>query len=223
MKKNITIFARLLPVILVIAVGTTACSRKNRFGSVLPGRTSDVTDGGIAGRGTPGGNRNIDNVPPIGGNNGLNPGGIGVNPIPVVPEGGLGTDSGKRTEFDGMDRHPETFETQTVYFDLDKWNIRPSEIEKIKTVATHLKANASHKLEVEGHCDERGTEEYNRSLGEKRAQSIREFLAREGVSPDNVRTVSYGEDKPADPSHNEGAWSKNRRGVFILLTPPKTL
>lgn len=72
---------------------------------------------------------------------------------------------------------------------------------------------------MDGHCDERGTEEYNRSLGERRAQGIREFLAREGVDASRVRTISFGEDKPVETGHNEAAWSKNRRGEFILLTP----
>lgn len=224
MKNKITIFTRLLPVLLILVIGTSGCNRKPRYGSVLPGRAAGVTDDSITGRGSnpPGGRTGLTDVPPIV-NNGFNPT-AGTNPAPIpVPETGFNTDSQSRADFDSMEKHPEKFETQTVYFDFDKWNVRASEIEKIKTVAAHLKANASHKLDVEGHCDERGTEEYNRSLGEKRAQSIREFLAREGVSPDRVRTISYGEDKPADPGHNEGAWSKNRRGVFILLTPPKTL
>lgn len=223
MKNKITIFTRLLPVLLILVIGTSGCNRKPRYGSVLPGRAAGVTDDSIAGRGSnPGGRNGIDNVPPIN-NSGFNPG-AGLNPTPIpVTDGGLSNDSQSRADFDSMEKHPEKFETQTVYFEFDKWNVRASEIEKVKTVAAHLKANASHKLDVEGHCDERGTEEYNRALGEKRAQSIREFLAREGVSPDRVRTISYGEDKPADPAHNEGAWTKNRRGVFILLTPPKTL
>ncbi len=222
MKNKITFFTRLLPVLLILVIGTSGCNRKPRYGSVLPGRAAGVTDDSIAGRGNnPGGRTGIDNVPPITG--GFNPG-AGTNPTPIaVPESGFSTDSQSRADFDSMEKHPEKFETQTVYFEFDKWSVRASEIEKIKTVAAHLKANASHKLDVEGHCDERGTEEYNRSLGEKRAQSIREFLAREGVSPDRVRTISFGEDKPADIAHNEGAWTKNRRGVFILLTPPKTL
>jgi hypothetical protein len=85
--------------------------------------------------------------------------------------------------------------------------------------ASALAASASDKLLIEGHCDERGTEEYNRSLGERRALALREALAKAGVSPDRVRTLSYGKDKPADPGHDESAWSKNRRGEFILLHP----
>ena len=76
-------------------------------------------------------------------------------------------------------------------------------------------------VQVEGHCDERGTEEYNRALGERRALAAREALIGLGIASDRVDTISYGEDKPAVPGHNESAWSKNRRGAFVLLTPPQ--
>ena len=75
-------------------------------------------------------------------------------------------------------------------------------------------------LLIEGHCDERGTEEYNRALGERRALSVREFLVTLGVAPDRVETVSFGEDRPADPGHSSAAWDKNRRGEIVLLSPP---
>ena len=74
-------------------------------------------------------------------------------------------------------------------------------------------------LLIEGHCDERGTEEYNRSLGECRALALRELLVAAGISPDRVHTVSFGKDKPADTGHSESAWGKNRRGEFILVLP----
>ena len=81
--------------------------------------------------------------------------------------------------------------------------------------------NTADAVRVEGNCDERGTEEYNRALGERRALALREELVRLGVDPSRVDTVSYGEDKPVDPGHDESAWRKNRRGDFILLSPPK--
>ena len=75
------------------------------------------------------------------------------------------------------------------------------------------------RFNVEGHCDERGTEEYNRSLGERRALALRELLVAAGVSADRVHTLSFGKDKPVETGHNEAAWSKNRRGEFILVLP----
>ena len=71
-----------------------------------------------------------------------------------------------------------------------------------------MKSDANAKLLIEGNCDDRGTEEYNRSLGERRALAAREALAKLGVSPDRIRTISYGKDKPADPGHDEAAWAK---------------
>ena len=73
---------------------------------------------------------------------------------------------------------------------------------------------------VEGNCDERGTEEYNRSLGERRALAGREYLIKLGIDADRVDTITYGEDRPADPGHNEAAWAKNRRDDFVVLTAP---
>jgi peptidoglycan-associated lipoprotein len=86
-------------------------------------------------------------------------------------------------------------------------------------VANYFKQHSAEKLQIEGHCDERGTEEYNRALGERRALAIREYLVNLGVAADRVYTLSWGEDKPADTGHDEAAWGKNRRGEFILLKP----
>ena len=215
MKKNISNFYRFAPVLLLIVLISSGCNRQSKLGSVLGARNTPVTDDGAGSR--PGG-RNIDNVPPIGNGGGINPG--NTTPIAVPPDGLANSDDpAKRDEWDRLKEDRSKFETQTVYFDLDRYNIKPTEVEKIRTVATHLKSNAAHRVTVEGHCDERGTEEYNRALGERRAQAIREFLAREGVTPERVRTLSFGEDRPAETGHSEAAWSKNRRGAFILMTP----
>ena len=104
-----------------------------------------------------------------------------------------------------------------VYFDYDSAKVRPNEVSKIETVAAQLKSGTS-KLVVEGHCDERGTAEYNRALGERRAQAVREELVRIGVSADRISTVSYGKDRPADMGHDEAAWAKNRRCEFIIVS-----
>ena len=121
----------------------------------------------------------------------------------------------------GWNEDREMLKTDTVYFDFDSSTIKSSEKSKIETVAAYLKQNGSAAVKVEGNCDERGTEEYNRALGERRALAIREYLINSGITPTTVDTVSYGEDKPADPGHNEAAWKKNRRGDFVLLTAPK--
>jgi len=107
----------------------------------------------------------------------------------------------------------------TVYFDLDSATIKKTEDKKLEDVAAFLKTHPAAALKVEGNCDERGTEKYNLSLGEKRAGSVREYLANLGVDARQVVTVTYGKAKPAVEGHNEAAWSKNRRGDFVVLTP----
>jgi len=121
----------------------------------------------------------------------------------------------------GWKEDADTFKGSTVHFDFDSSSIKKGEKSKVSSVADFLKSNASAAVRAEGHCDERGTEEYNRSLGERRALALREELIRDGVTPERVDTISYGEDRPIDPGHNEAAWKQNRRGEFILLTPPK--
>lgn len=103
-----------------------------------------------------------------------------------------------------------------VYFDYDSARIRPSEGPKLQTVAAYLKSNPG-KLVVEGHCDERGTAEFNRALGERRALAAREELVKEGADGSRITTISYGSDRPADVGHDEGAWSKNRRCEFVVV------
>jgi len=112
------------------------------------------------------------------------------------------------------------FKGDTVYFDYDKATVKPGEISKIERVASGIKGMPGKALRIEGHCDERGTEEYNRSLGERRALAVRELLMHSGVDANLIDTISFGEDRPADPGHDQAAWAKNRRGEFILIEPP---
>jgi peptidoglycan-associated lipoprotein len=118
-----------------------------------------------------------------------------------------------------MVRDPAALAANTIHFAFDSAAIKDSESANISAVASALSANAGDKLLIEGNCDERGTEEYNRALGERRALAAREALAKAGVSPDRIRTISYGKDKPVDPGHDESAWKANRRDDFILLHP----
>ncbi len=115
----------------------------------------------------------------------------------------------------------EIFKAYTVHFAYDSSALRSAEKAKVASVADHLKANARDAVRVDGHCDERGTEEYNRSLGERRALAVREELIRLGIDSSRIDTKSFGEDQPANPGHDEAAWSENRRGEFILLSAPQ--
>lgn len=107
----------------------------------------------------------------------------------------------------------------TIHFAFDSAVIRDSETPNLQQVAAALQANASANVMIEGNCDERGTEEYNRSLGERRAEAAREALVGMGIDANRVHTISYGKDKPVDPGHDEAAWAQNRRDDFVLLTP----
>ena len=103
-----------------------------------------------------------------------------------------------------------------VYFAFDASQLAPSELAKIEAVAQHLQAKPNRVVIVEGNCDERGANEYNLSLGELRAISIRDYLVTLGIDAQRIQTKSYGEEKPAVAGHDESAWSKNRRGEFAV-------
>ena len=103
-----------------------------------------------------------------------------------------------------------------VYFGFDASQLAPSELAKIEAVAQHLKAKPDRVVIIEGNCDERGSHEYNRSLGVLRASAIRNYLAELEIDGQRIQTKSYGEEKPAVSGHNESAWSKNRRGEFAV-------
>ena len=102
-----------------------------------------------------------------------------------------------------------------VYFDLDKYDIRSDFAQMLDAHANFLRSNPSYKVTVEGHADERGTPEYNISLGERRANAVKMYLQGKGVSADQISIVSYGKEKPAVLGHDEAAYSKNRRAVLV--------
>src|SRR5688572_8415524 len=116
-------------------------------------------------------------------------------------------------------RDPEALAAQTIYFEFDRSSIKPGEMPKLDAVATFLKSNSGTvQLLVEGHCDERGTEEYNRSLGERRAIAAREYLLQKhGISSEMITTASFGEDKPKSLEKTEEGYAQNRRAEFIVL------
>jgi len=142
--------------------------------------------------------------------------GQGTNPSDV--SGGI--QSNPAGSHDGWAEDGSIFKANTVHFAFDSSVVKPSEKDNITAVASHLKSNASAAVRVEGHCDERGTAEYNRALGERRAQAIRTDLVGMGIEASRVDTITYGFERPVDSGHDESAWGKNRRGEFILLTPP---
>ncbi len=112
------------------------------------------------------------------------------------------------------------FAAETVYFDYDRSEVKAAHVANIGKVASAFKSlPPGHDMLIEGHCDERGTEGYNQALGERRALAVRELLIRAGVDANHVFTKSMGKDQPVQVGHDETAFSKNRRGEFVLVLP----
>jgi len=193
---NLSKFANLLMVGLALTVVASGCKKKP-YG-VTPIPTTGMTGPKEAGPGAP-----------------ITPGGPDSTNIPT---GFPITDPSK---YDSYTHDADTLKPDTVYFAYDSSVVRASEKSKVAHVADYLKSNAANALEVDGHCDERGTEEYNRALGERRALAVREELAKLGIDPSKIVTKTFGKDRPIEPLHSEAAWSKNRRAEFIVLIPPK--
>jgi len=109
------------------------------------------------------------------------------------------------------------FESECIYFDFDKSILKPEAQANLKQKGLFLRGNPTFSVLIGGNCDERGTSEYNLALGQRRADAAKKFLMTLGVPGDRIRTISYGEEKPADPAHNPVAWALNRRDTFSLF------
>jgi peptidoglycan-associated lipoprotein len=107
---------------------------------------------------------------------------------------------------------------QTVYFPYDSFNLDSQGKSALKANADILKSNGSVKIQVEGHCDQRGGIQYNIALGEKRANAVKKYLADQGVSGDRVTTISFGKERPLDSGTSEEAYAKNRRANFVITS-----
>jgi peptidoglycan-associated lipoprotein len=108
------------------------------------------------------------------------------------------------------------FENNHVHFDFDRFNIRPDQAPILDAKVSYLQQASSARAEIQGHCDERGTEPYNAALADRRAKSAYNYLTDQGISGSRLFTVSYGEERPLDSGHNEAAWAQNRRAQFVL-------
>ena len=189
-----------LVLIALMAATLTGCKTKPKNITPIPGGNAGVAgSGSLLGRDSSGT---------------VNGGG---DVVTVDQSGNIGLSD--LDEFENMLMDRDALAAQTVYFELDRSEIHPDDLSKVEAVAGILAQDPQNKVLIEGHCDERGTEEYNRALGERRALSVRDALSGLGVSADRVRTMSYGEDRPADPGLNDAAYSRNRRGEFVLLKP----
>ena len=109
--------------------------------------------------------------------------------------------------------------TRVIYFDFDSAVIQGAGVDVVAAHAKYLAGNPQARVRLEGNTDERGSREYNIGLGDRRAQAVRRALLLQGVAESQITTVSYGEERPADPGHDEAAWAKNRRVEIVYLTP----
>ena len=116
-----------------------------------------------------------------------------------------------------QEREALEFELESIYFDFDKSSIREEYRPILEKTAVLLKDNTTIHIRIEGNCDERGSPEYNLALGERRADSAKQFLVSLGVSPERIEVISYGEERPLASGDNEEAWAQNRRDDFVII------
>jgi len=194
-----------------LVLGGAGCKKPGKNLTPIPGQTDagkNLVDT------TP---REPVTLPPgLGDSTGVKPGTETIS-LPANTDGTIPPTGGWNRE--NFEPNREFFKANTVYFDFDRAAVKVSERVRVEEVAAYLKGKPGHMVEIEGHCDERGTEEYNRALGERRALAVREYLVNLGIQAERIHTISYGEDRPAEIGSSESAWAKNRRGEFILLTP----
>lgn len=110
----------------------------------------------------------------------------------------------------------QAFTPETVFFAFDDYTLSMEAQDRLNALANHLKTDTAAVVQIEGHCDERGSIEYNLALGERRAQSVKNFLVNLGVEDARLTTISYGEERPTTEGHDESAWSQNRRATFVI-------
>jgi peptidoglycan-associated lipoprotein len=150
-------------------------------------------------------------------------GGTGMQPSQMQPGGGTGAGTAtpaQPTAPPAARPQPSQFAPVAgladVYFDFDKYDIRPGDAKILDTNAQWMKSNPNHLVLIEGHCDERGTNEYNLALGERRAKSTMNYLVSQGVQANRITIISYGEERPSCTEKNESCWSRNRRAHFLV-------
>ena len=191
-----TKIAYLLVAVLALTIVGTGCQKRPTGITPIKDRTTMVRPG-----------EDMNNLPPV------------IGDTDVISEPGGGAQSPTFANPDDFNQDRSTFAANTVHFEYDSSVVKSSEQGNLTAVASYLQANSSVGLLVEGHCDERGTEDYNNSLGERRATALREALINLGVNPAHVITRSFGEYKPVATGQDESAYRQNRRGEFVVLLP----
>ena len=224
--KNLFKPLSVLGLVLAVSLMTSGCKNPKPGLTDIPSTSPRIKQAGPTNpnQGANNGARNANNGGGIGiGNDGgigsgTNVGGNGIDDLTDDQFNKLSADA-QREYFEGRPMDREVLKAYTVYFDFDSSSVRPTDMANVQSVADYLSSHADCALLIEGHCDERGTDEYNQALGERRAQSVKEAIANAGIASHRVRTLSYGESKPAVDGTTAEAYAKNRRGEFVLLLP----
>jgi len=205
----------LVSLLLVLAVVFAGCAKRPATSAV----TAPAPTGGASGTagGTTGGGP---------GSTAMTPGGAGTTAGPgatAMTPGGPGTAApgATTTAPQGAARPaPPEFravpDVKDIFFDFDKYDIRPGDAKVLDANASWLKSNPNQLVLIEGHCDERGTNEYNLALGERRAKAAMNYLVSQGVQASRITIISYGEERPTCSEKNEACWAKNRRAHFLV-------
>jgi peptidoglycan-associated lipoprotein len=193
--------------LLVVATAIAGCAKRpatTAASAPAPTGTSMATGAGPSGTGV-----------------GLGAGGAAPGAGPGSgAQAGAGAGAGQTTTAPGARPSPREFAAvaalRDIFFDFDKYDIRPNDARTLDANATWLKSNPDHLVLIEGHCDERGTNEYNLALGERRAKSAMNYLVSQGVQASRITIISYGEERPACTERTEECWSRNRRAHFLV-------
>jgi len=141
---------------------------------------------------------------------------VDATPKPVVEEKQEPKEEVVVKEEVAVYKVPDMVMQEDIYFDFDKSTLTPAAQDNLLQKAEWLRENPDATVTIEGNCDERGTSEYNLALGDRRAEAAKAFLVDLGIDPMRMTTISYGEERPVDPRHNEEAWAKNRRDHFVV-------
>ena len=225
--KNLFKPLSVLGLILAVSLMTSGCKNPKpgltdipttspRIKQAGPTGPNQITNNGIRTSGN-GGDTGI----PYGNDGGTGSGsniGSGIDNLTDEQFANMSPDA-QREYFEGRPMDREIFKAYTVHFEFDSSSVRPADMVNVQYVADYLSSHADCALLIEGHCDERGTDEYNQALGERRAQSVKEAIVSAGIASHRVRTLSYGESKPAVDGTTAEAYAQNRRGEFVLLLP----
>lgn len=141
---------------------------------------------------------------------------VDATPKPVVEEKQEPKEEVVVKEEVAVYKVPDMVMQEDIYFEFDKSTLTPAAQDNLLQKAEWLRENPDATVTIEGNCDERGTSEYNLALGDRRAEAAKAFLVDLGIDPMRMTTISYGEERPVDPRHNEEAWAKNRRDHFVV-------